>query len=238
MRSSAHKVLITGGAKGIGRAFAAKFHSAGNDVTIVGRDHDALKAAQAELPGVETIRADITTREGIDAVAAGAPDTSVLVNNAGVQFTRKFSDLSPEEIECEVSTNLLAPLHLAHRLLPKLLEHDEAAIVNVTSILAIVPKQSAPVYCATKAALRSFSRSLRWQLEGTAVRVVEILPPVVDTAMTAGRGSGKISPNAVADEMWKGYLANEAEIFVGKARMAAFIARLAPRLAERLIRRS
>lgn len=238
MHASAHKVLITGGAKGIGLALARRFHATGNEVSIVGRDRDALDRASTELPGASAIRADITTPEGRNTVASGADGISVLVNNAGVQFNREFSELSPEEIDLEVRTNLLAPMHLVHRFLPGLLEQPEAAIVNVTSILAIVPKESAPVYCATKAALRSFSRSLRWQLEKTSVRVIEVVPPVVDTAMTTGRGGDKMSPDAVANEVWNGYLADKTEILVGKARAAAFVARLLPSLAERVIRRS
>ena len=237
MQSSGHKVLITGGAKGIGLALARKFHSAGNDVTIVGRDRGALDSVAAELPGVETIRADITTPEGVEAVADGAADTSVLVNNAGVQYIGRFSELSVEEIDREVHTNLLAPLHLIRRFLPRLSRRPEAAIVNVTSILAIVPKESSPVYCATKAALRSFSHSLRWQLEDSAIRVFEVVPPAVDTNMTAGRAGRKISPGVVADEVWKGYLADKAEILVGQARAAALFAWLFPALAERIVRR-
>ena len=238
MRSSAHKVLITGGAKGIGLALARKFHGAGNDVTIVGRDRGALQSVSKELADVTTIQADITTPQGIDTVADGAAETSILVNNAGVQYTGEFRASTSEAIDLEVQTNLLAPLHLVRRFLHALLGHSEAAIVNVTSILAIVPKQSAPVYCATKAALRSFSRSLRWQLEGSSVRVFEVVPPVVDTDMTAGRGSGKMRPEAVADEVWRSYLANKPEILIGKARPAASIARLLPSLAERIIRQS
>ena len=114
----------------------------------------------------------------------------------------------------------------------------EASIINVTSILAIVPKESAPVYSATKAALRSFSRTLRWQLEGTSVRVLEVIPPVVDTAMTAGRGSDKVSPETVAEHAWQAYLEDKSEVFVGKARAASVLARIAPSLAESIIRRS
>jgi short-subunit dehydrogenase involved in D-alanine esterification of teichoic acids len=239
MRPSAHRVLITGGAKGIGLALARKFHAAGNDVTIVGRDRAALDAASAILPGANTICADITTSEGRDAVTNGAPHTSVLINNAGIQFNGEFSALSPEQIDAEVGTNLLAPMHLVHRILPSLLNQNEAAVINVTSILGIVPKQSAAVYCATKAALRSFSRSLRWQLEQTPVRVIEVIPPVVDTAMTADRtGGGKVSPEFVADEAWHGYIADKNEIFVGKARAAALLAWLLPSVASRIIRRS
>ena len=238
MQPSNHKILITGGSKGIGLALARKFHAAGNDIVIVGRDQGALDAVSQELSGVKTIQADITTREGIDAVVQGSAGTTVLVNNAGIQLIREFSGLSLDEIELEVRTNFLAPLQLTRRMLPALLEHHESAIINITSVLGIVPKESASVYCATKAALRSFTRSLRWQLEGTPVRVFEAVPPVVDTGMTAGRGTGKMLPEDVADDVWKAYLSDDAEVYVGKAKAAAFLARFVPVLAERIIRRS
>jgi len=238
VRPSTHNVLITGGGKGIGLALARKFHAAGNAVTIVGRDQTALDSAAASLPGVRMIRADITTADGREAVVAGAADTSVLVNNAGIQVIGEFLENSEETIAREVATNLLAPLYLTHQLLPRLLVQPEAAVLNVTSILAVVPKRSAPVYCATKAALSSFTRSLRWQLEGTAVRVIEVVPPVVDTAMTVGRGGDKIAPDELADQVWRGYLADRQRILVGKARAASLLARLVPSLAERLVSRS
>ena len=238
MKPSGHEVLITGGAKGIGLALAKKFHAAGNAVTIVGRDQAALDAAAATLPGLKTIRADITTPDGRDAIAANAAATSVLVNNAGVQLSGEFASFTEEQIDREVETNLLAPMHLVHIFLPALQQRDEAAVINITSVLALVPKESSPVYCATKAAFRSFTRALRWQLEGTGVRVFEVLPPVVDTAMTAGRGKGKIAPDVVADTVWPAYLADQPEILVGKARAAAMLLRLAPRLAEKIVRRT
>lgn len=238
MKPSGHEVLITGGAKGIGLALAKKFHAAGNDVTIVGRDRTALDGAAAALQGLKTIRADITTEAGRDAIVASAAETTVLVNNAGLQFSGEFSSCSERQIDLEVETNQLAPMHLARRFLPSLLDRDEAAIINITSVLALVPKESSPVYCATKAALRSFTHALRWQLEATPVRVFEVLPPVVDTAMTAGRGKGKISPDVVADTVWPAYLADRQEILVGKARAAAMLVRLAPGLAEKIVRRS
>ncbi len=107
--------------------------------------------------------------------------------------------------------------------------------MNVTSGLAIVPKKSAPVYCATKAGLRLFTRSLRYQLEPTNIRVFEIVPPVVDTAMTAGRGRGKISSEQLVDQFWTSYGNNRLEIPVGKVKLLLWINRLLPRLAEKIL---
>ncbi len=93
-----------------------------------------------------------------------------------------------------------------------LLLRDNAAIVNVSPGLALVPKQTASIYCASKAALHSFSKTLRWQLEGTSVKVFEVLPSAVDTAMTAGRGRAKISPDRLAGEFWRGFQRDKFEI--------------------------
>jgi uncharacterized oxidoreductase len=145
--------------------------------------------------------------------------------------------LPARELQREIDTNLVAPLLLTHAFLPTLAKQREAAIVNLTSVLALSPKQSASVYCATKAALRSFTQSLRWQLEGSPVRVFELMPPLVDTAMTAGRGTGKVSPEALAEAFWRGFAADRFEIAPGKAGAARFLMRWLPGVAQRMLRR-
>ena len=120
--------------------------------------------------------------------------------------------------------------------LPGLLTRPAAAVVNVSSGLALVPKQTASVYCASKAGLHSFSKTLRWQLEGTSVRVFDVLPSVVDTAMTAGRGRAKISPERLAEEFWKGFSNDRFEMRIGLVKLFAQLHRIAPSLVERLIR--
>jgi uncharacterized oxidoreductase len=236
VRTTGHKVLITGGATGIGLALAQRFHKAGNQVIVVGRGKTALDTASAHLPGVVSRVGDVSDPAHRSRLVEEFADISVLVNNAGIQRNGAFSTMSASEIESELAINLAAPVMLCHAFLPHLVQRPEAAIVNVSSVLAIVPKESAAIYCASKAALHSFSRTLRWQLERTQVRVFEVLPALVDTAMTAGRGKGKISPDAVAAEFWAGFQADRTEIFVGKAKAARFINRLSPALAERIIR--
>lgn len=237
MHTSGHRVLITGGAKGIGLALAKQFHAAGNEVILAGRDARALEAAANAIPGAETHVADVANAENRSTMLKRFSDITVLVNNAGLQRNGEFARMSANDIENELQVNLLAPMLLTHAFLPQLQARPAAAIVNVSSVLALVPKQSASAYCASKAALHSFSRSLRWQLENTNVRVFELMPPLVDTAMTANRGNGKISPESLASAFWRGFQADQYEIRVGRARAAGVIARLSPVLAERILRR-
>ena len=237
MHTSGHRVLITGGAKGIGLALAKQFHAAGNEIILVGRDASALQIAAKALPGTKTQVADVANPGDRLKLVMEFSDISVLVNNAGVQRNGEFAMMSAADVENELQVNLLAPMLLTHAFLPHLQRKTASAIVNVSSVLALVPKQSASAYCASKAALHSFSRSLRWQLEGTSVRVFEIMPPLVDTAMTANRGAGKISPEALAAAFWTGFQRDQYELRVGKAKAAGLIARLSPSLAERIMRR-
>ena len=115
----------------------------------------------------------------------------------------------------------------------------EAAVVNVSSGLAIVPKEACAVYCATKAALHSFSQTLRWQLENSGIRVFEILPPMVATPMSKGKGHAhlKISPDELADEFWHDFERNHFESMIGKTKWLYWINRLSARLGQRIMRK-
>ncbi len=165
-------------------------------------------------------------------------DVNILINNAGIQYNYNFADQnnSPDLIETELRTNLMGPIFLIKIFLPQLLTKKNAAIINVSSGLGLVPKQSAPVYCGTKAGLHIFTESLRWQLESTHIKVFEIIPPLVDTAMTKGRGSGKISPEKLVDEFWKNYKRDNYEIRIGKVKLLYVLNRFIPGLAERIMR--
>jgi uncharacterized oxidoreductase len=182
---SGHTVLVTGGASGIGLAIASRFHAAGSRVIVCGRREKALRAASDEHPGLITRQCDLAREEAREALAEWLldehPTLDVLVNNAGIQ--RRFRLAEPEpwvDTREELAVNLDAPIHLTLLLLPAL-RACRGTIVNVTSGLALVPMAIAPVYCATKAALRSFTLSLRHQLRDEPVRVVEVLPPAVNT---------------------------------------------------------
>lgn len=237
MQTSKHKVLITGGASGIGLALARRFHAAGNAVVLVGRRADALAEAARALPGVQTEVADITQAADRERLLHAHGHITILINNAGIQLNRPLREQSEADIRRELDTNLTAPVLLTHAFLPALLRQPQAAIVNVSSGLALVPKEAASIYCATKAALHSFSQTLRWQLEGTPVQVFELMPPLVDTAMTEGRGTGKISPDALADEFWHAFAQGRHEVLVGKTKLLGLINRLSPTLAQRIMRK-
>lgn len=239
MRKSGNTVLITGGSSGIGFALASKFVEAGNRVIIAGRSRRRLDEARERIPALETRQADLTDPESLGALAGAFPEIDVLVNNAGVQFNYDLADEGAPLalVGKELGTNLEGPILLTRMMLPKLLEKPVASIVNVSSGLGLVPKQSAAVYCATKAAMHLFTKALRWQLEGSPVKVFEMIPPIVDTAMTAGRGSGKISPVELVEEFWKDFGRDRYEMLLGKTKLLAFLDRLAPPIAEGIMRK-
>jgi uncharacterized oxidoreductase len=223
-------VLITGGATGIGLALAEAFLKAGNRVIICGRRENKLREAQARLPGIVTRVCDVAEgkeREKLSQwTAENYPDLNVLVNNAGIQrqidLQKGWDGLSA----CcgEIVTNFSAPVHLSAYFIPRLMRQKTAAIVNVSSGLGFVPMASTPVYCATKAALHSFSVSLRHQLRDTSVKVFELIPPMVDTDLDKAdrsteddRGYRGIAPAEVAQAALKGLAEDQYEIAVGQA---------------------
>lgn len=255
MKSQNLIVLITGGGSGIGLALARKFYDAGNRVILVGRRAEKLAAAKAELeqarggppqPGQEirVFAGDVTEPADIARLVETFPDTNVLVNNAGIQHMYDITTEPPADfaakIEEEFRVNLIAPVLLTRAFWPQLIRHaggGSAAIVNVTSGLALAPKASAPTYCASKAGLRSFTKALRYQLNPHKIKVFEVLAPLVDTAMTAGRGSGKISPDQLATEFWRKWRRDQFEMFIGKSKLLNIVNRLAPSLAEKIMRK-
>jgi uncharacterized oxidoreductase len=186
MDLAGNTVLITGGASGIGLALAARFLEAGSEVVVCGRRLERLSEAQAAHPALKAFASDVTRAEEREDLYRWAvtefPALNVLVNNAGIQ--RRIQLAEPEEWDAtheELAINLEAPIHLSRLFVPHLLSQERPAIVNVTSGLSFVPLASVPVYCATKAALHSFTLSLRHQLAGTPIQVVEIIPPATNT---------------------------------------------------------
>lgn len=186
-------VLITGGTAGIGLALAKRFHARGNTVIVCGRDREKLTTAKSLLPGLITLRADVASADEraklFATVTRDFPGLSVLVNNAGIQ------NQPPPMLELqdwnahaqEIAINLEAPVHLSMLALPFLAHKSGAAIINITSGLAFVPIARMPVYCATKAALHSFTQSLRYQAKSAGVTVIELAPPAVNTDL-GGKG--------------------------------------------------
>jgi uncharacterized oxidoreductase len=186
MQLQGHTVLVTGGATGIGLAIAERFLEAGSDVIICGRRESALREAQVKHPRLHTRVCDLADASQRVALADWAvrehPTLDVLVNNAGIQHRLDLTQGADwPHLHREIATNFEAHVHLAMLLIPHLRAQRQPAIVNVTSGLAFVPRAAVPVYSATKAAMRSFTVSLRTQLSKTAIRVIEVIPPAVDT---------------------------------------------------------
>lgn len=186
MDPAGNTVLITGGGSGIGFALAERFLKAGSEVIICGRRQDKLREVQDAYPKIHARVADVAREAGRVALVEWAtrefPRLNVLVNNAGIQRRVQIPQPEPwDDTRQEIAINLDAPIHLSRLIIPHLTKQPRSAIVNVTSALAFVPLTATPVYCATKAALRSFTLSLRHQLAKTPIEVIEIIPPAVNT---------------------------------------------------------
>ena len=238
MNVAGKTALVTGGNDGIGREIARLLEAKGTSVIVVGRDAGRLAAAAAA--GFETIAADLSTPTGVDAVVAAIGDRAIdmLVNNAGMGVTYLADgSIDLAEVDRCIALNLTAPIHLITRLLPALRARPEAMIVNVTSGLAIAPAAKSPVYCATKAGLRSFTMALRAQLAGTSIRVLEALPPVVETRMTAENPHKKLSAAECARQIVAAIEGNRAEANVGMTRLLRGAYSVSPAFARRIMLR-
>jgi uncharacterized oxidoreductase len=180
-------ILVTGGGSGIGRGIAEHLHRMGNGVTVAGRHEAALHEVTQANQGMHHIVLDQTDPGDIARVvnelAASRPELNVLINNAGIQRSEHLATGDVDAAEEQIMTNLLGPIRLTAALMSQLISRPTAAIVNVTSGLAFVPNAAMPTYCATKAALHSYTQCLRHQLRATTVEVIEIIPPQVRTAL-------------------------------------------------------
>jgi uncharacterized oxidoreductase len=211
MNITGNTILITGGGSGIGRGLAEALHAQGNQVIIAGRRKAAIEETAAANPGMKFLTLDIEDRGAVRAfagrVAAEFPALNVLINNAGIMrpedLLAQQDDLA--DAESTVITNLLGPIRLTAALLPLLRKQPHSTIINVSSGLAFVPLALTPTYSATKAAIHSYTISLRYQLRDTAIEVLEIVPPYVQTDLMDGAEDPRAMP-------LKDYIAETAEL--------------------------
>jgi uncharacterized oxidoreductase len=239
MKLQGNVILITGGTSGIGHALALQLLERGNTVLITGRSEERLAAAKRSLPGVHGFVCDQSDPSSIaracDEMVSAFPRLNILINNAGIGLKRNLNETDGplEDLEIEIATNLVGPLQLIKRLLPQLKRQKDAMIVNVTSGLAFVPMPLKPIYCATKAAMHSYTQSLRVQLKPLSIRVVELAPPATDTAFNNDQQDMNISrlmsAETFARAAIRGLEKGRDEIHPGLSRVLRLMSRLNPK---------
>ncbi|MHB8420789.1 MAG: SDR family oxidoreductase [Myxococcales bacterium] len=232
-------MLITGGTSGIGLEAAKELLARGNTVIVTGRDQKRLEAAKQQLPNLRVIRSDAGKAQEVETLYARVseefPSLNVLVNNAGFMRNLNLHDghESLEDLTREIDTNLKGPIWMVSRFLPLLKKQPSAAIVNVSSALAFVPLPISPIYCATKAGLNSYTRSLRVQLKNTQIQVFELAPPATETNLfdvksSEMRGVQFMKVDALVRHFLKGLEKDQLEIRPGQSNTLKLMSRVAP----------
>lgn len=249
MKLENRTVLITGGTSGIGLELAKQLLARGNTVIITGRDRAKLEAAERVLPGVHTFESDVSDPEAIaelhDRVLARFPALDTLVNNAGIMRNLNLNeDRDLDDVTREIDVNLSGPVRMVQLFLPHLKTRKGALIVNVSSGLAFIPFSISPVYSAAKAAVHSFTQSLRVQLGGTGVTVVELAPPPVETKLMReefeeeSRGWRGMDPAVLVGRAIAGIEAGHSEIRPGLSNVLKAMSRIAPQFMLRQLART
>jgi uncharacterized oxidoreductase len=239
MKLDKKTVLITGGTSGIGLQMAWQLLQRGNTAIVTGRDRQKLDAAKKMLPKIHTFESDVSDPVAIkmlcDNVLAKFPDLDVLVNNAGIMRNLNLnSDRDLYDVTREIEVNLSGPVRMVQQFLPHLKTRPGALIVNVSSGLAFIPFPISPVYCATKAAIHSYTQSLRIQLDGTGVTVVELAPPPTETPLFRGEFAAEMSGQKGMDvellvkQAIAGIEAGKLEIRPGLSNVLKMMSRIAP----------
>ena len=234
-------VVVTGGTSGIGRAFVARFAAEGAKVITCARDERALRELQTRHPAIETFRCDVTARMDVlalqEAIQGRHGRIDVLINNAGIMEQLDLLDgsVDDERIAQEIAVNLTGPILLTRTFLPLLRSGRSSLIIMITSGYALLPATRAPTYSATKAGLRSFTMALRRQLRGVGIRVIEVLPPLVDTPATRSVRKSKMSPETLVDRVLRDIARGRDEILPGLVGLLPLLIRLAPSYAARRV---
>jgi uncharacterized oxidoreductase len=241
MKQSQQVVLITGGSSGIGLALAKKFLENDNTVIITGRDTTKLEKVKSSHPQIHTFQNDVSVDQEVKGLANIIQEkfggVDILINNAGimnlVDTGNELNDLSKQMQEIEINYN--SPIRVLHYFLPQLKKSKNAVVVNVSSGLAYVPFAQAPVYSGTKSALHFWTLGIRPQLKPHGIKVIELLPPVVDTPLAHAADIAEddnlkpMPPEKLADIFWKDFINGKEEITPGISKQLKLMSRLAPK---------
>jgi uncharacterized oxidoreductase len=239
MNLNQRTILITGGTSGIGLELARQLLERDNTVIVTGRDQEKLDAAKRALPGVEAFKSDVSNPEAIAvlhrSVLAQFPALDTLINNAGIMRNLNLNqDRDLTDLTREIEINLIGPIQMIQKFLPHLRSRKGALIVNVSSGLAFIPLSLSPVYSATKAALHSYTQSLRVQLDDSGVTVVELAPPAVETPLFRGefaeemKGEKGMEVAVLTQKAIAGIEAGKLEIRPGLSNVLKAMSRIAP----------
>ncbi|TFV36573.1 SDR family oxidoreductase [Bradyrhizobium niftali] len=237
MKLTGRTILITGGSAGIGLAFALKFIELGNLVIVTGRRQTVLDEVKARHPKLHTIQSDVADPAQIAALAAHVkanfPKLDVLMNNAGISLYKNLKSTTADlaGLTVELNVNAGGVMRMTSAFID-LLKANKGTLINVSSALAFVPLPCLPIYCATKAAIHSYTQSLRFQLEETGVEIIELMPPAVKTEMTSDLreddGITLITTDELVKQSFESFKAGALEIRPGQSKQLAFMRRLAP----------
>ena len=216
MKLTGNTIFITGGGSGIGRGLAEALHKRGNHVIISGRRKDRLAETTRANPGMQSVELNVEDPASIAAVAkkliAEYPKLNVLINNAGIMQIDDASGMLDEAVLLStITTNLLGPIRMTSALIEHLKKQDAATVINVSSVLGFVPLAMSAVYCSTKAAMHSYTQSMRYKLRGSSVRVLELIPPWVQTDLLGSNNEPRAMPLAQFIEETITVLGTDAE---------------------------
>ena len=246
MKLTGRTILITGGSAGIGLAFAVKFLELGNEVIVTGRRQSVLEAVKARYPELHTIQSDVADPAQIAALAARMkadfPKLDVLMNNAGIGVAKNLSSPVADLVGLmtEMEVNVGGVIRMTSALIDTLTA-NRGTVINVSSLLAFAPVPAMPIYSASKAAVHSYTQSLRFQLEDSGVEVIELMPPAVRTDMTSEfdeAGISTITTDELVKQTFAALAAGKREIRPGQTNQVALLRRLAPDFINRQLWKS
>jgi len=237
------RIVITGGTSGVGHELVKQLHS-NNEIIVIARSAQKINDLEKEFSSIVCYQCDLADLGAVEITAKcinekfGSID--ILINNAASQATPTFldDDFCYESISKEVTLNFTSICCLTYLLLPLLRHESNSIVLNINSGLGLIPKTSSAVYCGTKGALNLFSQSLRYQLEKTNISVQQAFLPLVETAMTTGRGKNKLSASEAATSIIRGMEKNEIENDIGKVKMLRKLLRISPSIAKKVLKHS